>query len=280
MTPKNMATDDPIQKGKVCLVTGAGSVSGSPDPELVGNGRACAIAYAGAGASVLAVDIDPAAAGDTQKMIQAAGGCCDIFQADVSRAEDCRQMAAYCLDRFGRIDVLHNNVGIVPSKPGGILEADPGDWDRVMQVNLTSLFHTSRAVVPQMLTQGNGCILTTSSVAAIRHASGRFFIYSVSKSAVNTLTKCLAVELAPKGIRVNCIMPGLLDTPTIYKELLPDFDGNEHRMRRERSQRVPLQRMGTAWDVARLALFLISDKADYITGQIIAVDGGLSAMAG
>ena len=267
-------------KGRVAIITGAGTVSSPVGYEPVGNGRAAAIAYAAEGARVMAVDIDESAANETRKQIEATGGVCSVFHANVAIADDCRSMVKETVRLYGRVDVLHNNVGIVPRNPNGILEADEEDWDLLMNVNLKSIFHTSRAIIPAMVTQGQGVILTVSSVAAVRHGDPKMFIYTVSKAAVNSLTQSLAVELAPKRIRVNCIMPGLIDSPVIYQTLLKFYDGDPERMRRERSQRIPMKRMGLPWDVARAAVFLASDEAQYITGQILAVDGGLWAMGG
>ena len=267
-------------KGRVAIVTGAGTANAPDAEESVGNGRAAAIAYAAQGARVMAVDIDGAAADETRRQIEEIGGVCSVFTANVAIAGDCRSMVEETRRIYGRIDILHNNVGIVARNRGGILEADEDDWDLLMNVNLKSIFHTSRAVVPIMVEGGQGVIITVSSIAAVRHGDPRMFIYTVSKAAVNSLTQSLAVELADKGIRVNCIMPGLIDSPVIYKELLPLYGGDPERMRRERGQRIPMKRMGRPWDVAGAAVFLASDEAGYITGQILAVDGGLWAMGG
>jgi NAD(P)-dependent dehydrogenase (short-subunit alcohol dehydrogenase family) len=263
-----------LLKGKVAIVTGAGSVPGALDRPPIGNGRAAAIIYAREGANVVAVDIDLESAEETKEMIQKEGGTCSVFQADVSLTQDCRSMAEQCLKTYDRIDILHNNVGIIPRKPGGILEAEEEDWDRVMNVNVKSIFSTCRAVVPTMIKQREGCIVNISSVAGVKHSTPYLFIYSVSKAAVNKLTQCLAFELADKGIRVNCIMPGMMDTPTIYKELTKLYDGDIERMRKERNERIPMKYMGEAWDVAYASLFLVSNQAKYITGQIIGVEGG------
>ena len=267
-------------KGKVAIVTGAGSVPGPSDREPVGNGKASAMVYASEGASVLAVDINAEAAEDTKRMIEEEGGTCSIFKADVSRAQDCQAMGDECLKTFGRIDILHNNVGIGARKPGGILEVDEEDWDLVMNVNVKSMFHTCRAVIPQMLKQGSGSIINISSVGSVLHAYPKLFIYTISKAAVNTFTCCLAFEMADKGIRVNCIMPGMIDSPIIYKEIMRLYDGDMERMRKDRNERVPMKIMGEPWDIACASLFLVSDEAKYITGQILSVDGGLLLTGG
>ncbi len=267
-------------KGKVAIVTGAGCLPNATDREPIGNGKAAAVLYAEEGARVVAADIRREAADETRKRIEAEGGVCSVFEADVSQARDCNAMAAYCLKTYGRIDILHNNVGIMPPKPGGLLELDEENWELVMNVNLKSIFNTSRAVIPQMLEQGGGCILNISSIAAVRAENPQTFIYTVSKAAVNALTRCMAVEFADKGIRVNCIMPGMIDSPTIYHSLPRFYDGDIEKMRKDRDKRIPMKRMGMPWDIARASLFLVSEEAAYITGQLLGVDGGLWAMAG
>jgi NAD(P)-dependent dehydrogenase (short-subunit alcohol dehydrogenase family) len=269
-----------VLKGKVAIVTGAGSVTGASDRPPIGNGKAAAIVYAKEGAAVMAVDMNAEAAEETKRMIDEDGGTCSIFQADVSRAKDCRAMAERCMKTYGQIDILHNNVGIGPPKPGGILEADEENWDFVMNVNLKSMFLTCQAVVPQMINQRSGSILNISSLGAVKNSYPKQFIYNIAKSGVNTLTKCLAFELADKGIRVNCIMPGMIDSPTIYQETIKIYSGDTEKMRRDRVQRIPMKRMGEPWDIAYASLFLVSDQAKYITGQTIAVDGGLMLTGG
>ncbi len=267
-------------RGKVAIVTGAGSVPGPPDRPPIGNGKATAMILAREGAAVLAVDIRLDAAEETRRVIEAEGGTCSVFQADISRSQDCQAIAEKCLKLYGRIDILHNNVGIGPRRACGILEADERDWDHVMNVNLKGLFHTCRAVLPQMVKQGNGSILNISSTAAVCHGYPKLFIYSVSKAAVNSFTRCVATEFAGHGIRVNCIMPGNIDSPAIYKEILPLYNGDIERMRKDRNERVPMKHMGEPWDVAHASLFLVSDEAKYITGQVLAIDGGLLLKAG
>ena len=267
-------------KEKVAIVTGAGCLSAPKDREPIGNGKATAILYAREGAYVLAVDMSGDAAEETKRIIEAEGGVCSAFSADVSQARDCQAMSEYCLSVHGRIDILHNNVGIMPPKPGGILDLDEENWDLVMNVNLKSIFHACRAVIPSMLKQGAGCIINTSSVASVQHGHSKTFVYTVSKAAVNSLTRCLAIEFADKGIRVNGIMPGMIDSPTIYHFLPRYYDGDIDRMRKDRDERVPMKRMGVPWDIARASLFLVSDEAAYITGQILGIDGGLCALSG
>jgi NAD(P)-dependent dehydrogenase (short-subunit alcohol dehydrogenase family) len=257
-------------KGKVAIVTGAGSTPG----EGIGNGKATAVVYAREGASVMLVDLRVDAAKETKEMIEKEGGKCFVFQADVSQSQDCKSMAAECVETYGKIDILHNNVGIGQRPYGGPLDVEEATWDRVINVNLKSMFLTSRAVLPQMLKHGKGVILNISSVAASIHVSPHL-VYGVSKAGVNTLTRYFAVHYAEKGIRVNAIMPGLMDTPMIEAQKII-YGGDIAKMKKTRNERPPMKRMGEAWDVAYASLFLVSDEAKYITGQVLAVDGGLT----
>ena len=258
-------------KGKVAIVTGAGSSPG----EGIGNGKATAVVYAREGAKVMLVDIRAEAAEETRQMIAREGGTSFVFQANVAEEKDCRDMVGECVKTYGRVDILHNNVGVGQRPYGGILVVDEAAWDRVIDTDLKSMFFTCRAAIPQMLKQERGVILNISSVAAVQNGP-TYFVYSVAKAGVNTLTRCLAIEYADKNIRVNCIMPGLMDTPMIdgQKGL---YGGDVERMKKERAARAPMKRMGEGWDIAHAALFLVSDEAKYITGQVLAVDGGLTA---
>lgn len=257
-------------KGKVAIVTGAGSSPG----EGIGNGKAAAVVYAREGAAVMLVDLRAEAAEETKQMIDKEGGKSFVFSADVTNFKSCQAMVEQCLKTYGQVDILHNNVGIGQSKYGGPPDVEEADWDRVIDTNTKSMFLTCRAVLPQMLRQGRGAILNISSIAAIR-VPYPYFIYIVSKAGVNALTRSLAVEYADKGIRVNAIMPGLIDTPLITP-LKVLYGGDMERMKRERAAIVPMKRMGEGWDIAYAALFLVSDEAKYITGQVLAVDGGLT----
>jgi len=257
-------------QGKVAIVTGAGSTPG----EGIGNGKATAVVYAREGASVMLVDLRSEAAEETKRMIDKEGGKSFIFQGNVVEAESCRAMVDKCLQVYGRIDILHNNVGVLQKVWGGPLNVDEADWDRVININLKSMFLTCQAVLPQMLKQGRGTILNISSTAAVRFRPGVHFVYSVSKAGVNALTRSIAVEYADKGIRVNAIMPGFMDTPMVQGQKVL-FGEDREKMRKARAERVPMKQMGEAWDIAHAALFLVSDEAKYITGQVLAVDGGV-----
>jgi NAD(P)-dependent dehydrogenase (short-subunit alcohol dehydrogenase family) len=247
--------------GKVAVVTGGGSRAAG-----IGTGRAAAILFARHGARVLVVDRDEAAANATVDMIAEEGGEAVAVAADLTVEEDCTAMAAAAVGRWGRIDVLDNNVGI--EGPGTILDATSEDWDRVMAVNVRTIVQASRAVVPVMATGGGGSIVNLSSISALRPRG--LTPYTAAKGAVIALTRAMAIDHAAAGIRVNCIAPGPIYTPMVYA------DGMADEVRERRRAASPLGVEGTGWDVGYAALFLVSDEARYITGTVLPVDGGVS----
>lgn len=256
-------------KGKVAIVTGAGSVLPG-----MGNGKATAIVFAREGAKVMAVDYNLAAAEETKQIIEKEGGICVTFKADVSKASHCQSMVAKCLQTFGRIDILHNNVGI--GHWGGAVDTTEEDWDKLMAVNVKSMFLTCKYVLPHLEKQGSGSITNIASIAAIR--SGLPTIaYATSKAAVIALTREVAMQYAAKGIRANVILPGLMKTPQAeYYNKDAWAGGDIEEMWRRRDRMSPTGKQGEAWDVAYAALFLNSDEAKYITGTTLLVDGGLT----
>jgi NAD(P)-dependent dehydrogenase (short-subunit alcohol dehydrogenase family) len=257
--------------GKVALVTGAGS-SGPG----WGNGKATAVLFAREGAKVFLVDVNQDAVAETRAIIESEGGIARAWRADVSQAEEVAALVAACVETFGRIDVLHNNVGI--SVLGGPVETDEADWDRVFQINLKSVFLTCKYVLPIMVAQGGGSIVNISSVASIRWGGVAYLAYSASKAALNQLTKCVGLEYARKGIRCNCILPGLMDTPMPRMQLMEAFaaKGGLEEMLRVRDAISPTGKQGEPWDVAYAALFLASDESKYVNATELVVDGGLS----
>ena len=254
---------------KVVLVTGAGS-SGPG----WGNGKAAATLYAREGAAVFAVDRRIEAAEETAALIADEGGQCRSHAADVSRSDEVAAMVAACLAIYGRLDVLHNNVGI--AEIGGPVEASEESWDRVIAVNQTSVFLTCKHALPHMVAQGRGAIVNISSVAAIRWVGFPYAAYTASKAAVVALTQNVAIQYAAHGIRANCILPGLMDTPMIREPLVAAYGGDLDTMIETRHRQTPTGRMGEGWDTAYAALFLASDEARYITGAQLVVDGGLT----
>jgi NAD(P)-dependent dehydrogenase (short-subunit alcohol dehydrogenase family) len=256
-------------KGKVVIVTGAGaSASGW------GNGKAAAVLYAREGAKVLAVDHRLEAAAETQAVIHAEGGQCIAFKADVSQDAEVERMAGECAQHFGRIDVLHNNVGIV--EVGGPIETSQESWNRVIAVNQTSIFLTCKHTLPYMVKQRAGAIVNIASVAAIRWVGFPYLAYSASKAAMLAMTSNIAVQYAAHGIRANCVLPGLMNTPLIREPLKETYGGDIGSMIEQRDKLSPTGKMGDAWDTAYAALFLACDEARYITGAHLTVDGGLS----
>ena len=255
---------------RVALITGIGAAGPG-----WGNGKATAVLFAREGARVFGVDINLPAAEETRHIIAGEGGRCEIARADVGRRADVQAMVGGCLKAFGRIDILVNNVGIVV--PGGAVEQDEEVWDRVVTVNLKSMFLTCKHVLPHMERQGRGAIVNVSSVAAIRWAGIPYISYSSTKAGVLGLSRTVALQYAGKNIRCNTILPGLMDTPMFVEPLKEAYAGGDiEKMKAIRSQQCPMGHMGDAWDVAHAALFLASDEAKYITGAELVVDGGIS----
>ena len=257
-------------KNKIAIVTGAGS-SGPG----WGNGKATAVLFAREGAKVFAVDLNLAAVKETKGIIDQEGGECEVHQVDVSKSEDVRTMIDSCIELYGRIDILHNNVGIL--EVGGAVKASEESWDRVVAVNLTSQFLTCKYVLPHMEKQGGGVIINISSIAGIRYTGVPYVSYSATKAGILGLTQSIALEYASKNIRANTILPGLMNTPMIVEPLKEVYaEGDVEKMIKIRNEQCPMKKMGDAWDVAFAALFLASDEAKYITGAQLVVDGGLT----
>jgi NAD(P)-dependent dehydrogenase (short-subunit alcohol dehydrogenase family) len=256
---------------KVAIVTGAGS-SGPG----WGNGKAISVLFAREGAKVFAVDLRPEAVEETRGLIAAEGGECVSSAADVSKSGEVKAFIQRCLEMYGRIDILLNNVGILAV--GGPEEISEELWDWHLAVNVRSMFLTCKYVLPIMVRQGQpGAIVNISSIASIRYTGYPSVVYNASKGAVNQLTQNIAIQYARKGIRANCVLPGLMNTPMIREPLKNAYGpGGVEAMVRERDALVPLGKMGEAWDVAYASLFLASDEAKYITGALLVVDGGLT----
>jgi NAD(P)-dependent dehydrogenase (short-subunit alcohol dehydrogenase family) len=255
---------------KVVIVTGAGS-SGAG----WGNGKAAAVLFAREGAKVFAVDLRPEAVLETKSIIEREGGDCISCVADVSSGQQVKALVEDCLEAYGRIDVLHNNVGILAV--GGPEDISEKVWDRLTAVNLKSMFLTCKYALPTMVKQGHGAIVNISSIASIRYTGYPSVAYNATKGAVNQLTQNIAVQYAAKGVRANCVLPGLMNTPMIQQPLKNSYGpGGVEEMIRRRDEVVPMGKMGDAWDVAYASLFLASDEAKYITGALLIVDGGLT----
>ena len=253
-----MAERKPRLEGKVAIVTGAGSRGPG-----VGNGKATAVTFAREGAKVLLVDMHPDRMDETLDMIKAEGGEASIFAADVTKPEDCKALVAAAVERYGKLDILHNNVGI--DSTGTVVDIDIDEWDRVMSINLRSMVLTSKYAIPEMIKAGGGAINNISSVASLRPRN--MDAYSTSKGGVIALTQAMASSHASDHVRANCIVPGMVYTPMVAEILTPE-------LREQRKLSTPLQTEGTAWDIANAALFLASDEARWITGVVLPVDGG------
>lgn len=256
--------------GKTAIITGAGSIG-----EGWGNGKATAVLFAREGARIFAVDINLSAAEETRDIITGEGGVCEAYQADVTRSGQVEAMVEACLARFGRIDILLNNVGIV--EVGGPVELSEQSWDRIMSVNVKSVFLTCKHCLPVMEKQGGGAVVNVSSIASLRFTGYPSCAYNASKGAVNQLTQNVAVQYAARGIRANCVLPGLINTPMIVEPLKKQYaDGDVEKMIEVRDAQCPTGKMGVAWDVAHASLFLASDESRYVTGMNLVVDGGIT----
>ncbi len=266
--------------GKVAIVTGAGQ---QPGPNI-GNGRATAILFAREGARVLLLDREQAAAEETAREIESAGGEAAVMAGDVSVEDDCRAAVVSCTERFGTLDIVHHNVGI--ARGDNWCEAiELERWERVMRVNAGGALLIAKVALPVMRERGSGVITNVSSIASLvagtTPMSNPPAAYKMSKAAMNALTISLAQSYAAHGIRVNAILPGLIDTPMGVDSVARALGVSREDYAAKRDQSVPLKGgMGSAWDIARAALFLASDEARFITGVLLAVDGGQSARVG
>lgn len=258
-------------KNKVALVLGAGSVG-----EGIGNGRAIATVFAREGARVIGVDLKLAAAEETARLIAAEGREMVALAGDVTREEDIARMVQETLAKHGRIDVLVNNVG--GSIPGGPEEITPEAWHAQFHHNLHYVHLSTRAVAPIMVKQGGGAIVNISSIAGLRHLGNELAAYAAAKAGLQHFSRVVAVRYAPRNVRVNTVIPGLMFTPLVTTRLAQQQAGGDAQaLIARRHARPPLGRMGDAWDVAYAVLYLASDEAKYVTGAEIVVDGGLTA---
>ena len=256
---------------KVAIVFGAGSVG-----EGWGNGKATATLFAREGARVVCVDINRVASEETVGIIAGEGGTAIAATCDVTNSDQVRALVDTVVAEHGRVDVLHNNVGYATM--GGPIELDEAAWHRTFDLNVTSCFLTCKHVLPHMLRQGGGAIVNLSSIAAVRYTGYPYAAYYAAKAAVNNFTMGLALQYAAQNIRVNAIMPGLMNTPLIYQQISGQY-ADAAAMVAARDAACPTGKMGTAWDIAKAALFLASDDSAYITGISLPVDGGLSCRA-
>jgi len=254
-------------KGKVALVIGAGSIGDVPS-----NGSATAVLFAREGATVLCADISEPAAARTASEIAGLGGVASIFVADAAETAHMDAAVAACVERYGRIDVLHYNVGIEAF--GELVEVTDESWDRVFDINLKGAMAAARAAVPHMIEQGGGSIINISSIASLRWSPMQFLSYNVSKAALNRMTRVIARQYASHKVRCNVILPGLIDSP--HAAALTKTEAERMQAKKARDARCPMGHQGTPQDIAMAALFLASDESRYVTGLEMVVDGGIT----
>lgn len=274
-----MATDR--LKGRTALVIGAGS--GHPDApgwsqgkmtaDSWSVGKATAVLYARAGAVVTCVDKNLEAAQATAAIIRAEGGQAHALACDATRLDEVEAMVRAYLQRTDRVDILHNNIGVLDL--GGPVETTEESFDRVMAANIKTMFLTCKAVLPIMERQGKGAIINISSIASLRYLALPWIGYNASKGAVNAFTMGIAGQYASRNIRCNAIAPGLLSTPMVH-EPYRKTHGDVEAIMRSRDAAVPMGKQPEAWDVGHAAVFLASDEARFITGQVLVIDGGSS----
>jgi NAD(P)-dependent dehydrogenase (short-subunit alcohol dehydrogenase family) len=246
---------------KVSIITGAGS----------GMGRVAALRFAAEGSSVVVADRDAAAAGETVRQVQAAGGRAMAVTVDVSVEADARSMVDLAVEKYGRLDVLYNNAGIMPEADHSVIDTPVEAWDQVMAVNVRGVFLACKYAIPRMVERHSGSIINVSSFVAILGCSVPQDAYTASKGAVLALTRSLAVQFAPHGVRTNAILPGPVETPLLMDWLLKDEAAKKLRLARN-----PTGRFGKPDEVVALAVYLASDESAWTNGASLVIDGGIS----
>jgi len=273
---------------QVALIVGGGQIPG----ETIGNGRATALTFAGEGAKIVVADIDKDLAKETVKLIHNQGNEAFAIQGDISKEADCARFVSETIDAYGKLNILQNNVGIGPGDSGPNKISAEG-WRHILDVNLTGMFLIIKHVLPIMQKQRSGVITNISSTISIaantsvrdssndKNDGEGQAAYRVSKVGVNSLTESFALSQARYGIRINAILPGLMETPNAIESAMKSNKITKEELRRMRDKQVPLLgKQGSAWDVANASLFLASNEARFITGVLLPVDGGLNLKRG
>jgi len=246
---------------KVCIITGAGS----------GMGRTAALMFAAEGAKIVVAELSEPAGSETVHLVREAGGEATFVKVDVSNEADAKAMVDHAVATFGRVDVLYNNAGIMPEADHSVIDTDVGTWDRVMAVNVRGVFLGCKYAIPQMLAQGSGSIIIISSFVALLGCSVPQDAYTASKGALLALTRSLAVQFGPKGIRTNAICPGPIETPLLMDWLVKDEEAKRIRLARN-----PTGRFGKPEEIVYMAMYLASDESRWTNGAQLVVDGGIT----
>lgn len=249
-------------KDKVCIITGAGS----------GMGRVACEMFAREGARVAAFEVNPTSGEETAASIRAAGGDCTFFPCNVAEEASVRSAVAETVARYGGVDVLYNNAGIMPAADHSVLDTSVEVWDQVMAVNVRSIFLTCKYAIPEMQKRGKGSIINIASFVALVGCSVPQDAYTASKGAVISLTKSLAIQFRPQGIRSNAICPGPIETPLLTEWLLKDEAARNLRLGRQ-----PAGRFGKPEDIVNAALYLAADESDWTNGAVMVIDGGITS---
>ncbi|OGS41583.1 MAG: short-chain dehydrogenase [Elusimicrobia bacterium RIFOXYD12_FULL_66_9] len=248
--------------GKVCLVTGAGS----------GMGRAAVVRFAREGACVVAADVDLAAVKESVALAETAGGKALAVRMDVSKEDEVRAGIQAGVKAFGKIDVLYNNAGIFPAADHSVVDTDEAVWDKVFAVNVKGIYLVCKHGIPELIAAGGGSVINVASFVALVGCSVPQDAYTASKGAVLALTKSLAVQFGPKGVRANAICPGPIETPLLSAWLF-----KEPAEKAKRLNRIPMGRFGKSEDIVNMALFLASDESSWTNGAALVVDGGITS---
>jgi NAD(P)-dependent dehydrogenase (short-subunit alcohol dehydrogenase family) len=246
---------------KVCVITGAGS----------GMGQTAALMFAKEGAKVAVFEISEQAGLQTVERVQAAGGEASLFVCNVADEESVKAAVGQSIERYGNIDVLYNNAGIMPAEDHSVLDTPVEVWDKVMAVNVRGIFLMCKHVIPEMMKQGKGSIINIASFVAFMGCSVPQDAYTASKGAVVSLTRSLAIQFRPNGIRCNAICPGPIETPLLTEWLVKDEEAKRIRLSRQ-----PSGRFGKPEDIVHCAVYLASEESDWTNGAILQVDGGIT----
>lgn len=262
---------------KVALLCGAGHTPAPPEATIdgqpvLGNGCAIALLFAREGAKVVVLDVDREAAERTVALLAAEGFSAGVRHTDVTDSAALKRAVDSVVDDYGRLDILQNNVGITAM--GGPVEESEESWRHILETNLSGVFYACKHALPHMVRQKSGAIVNTSSIAAIRYTGYPYSSYYASKAGLNHFTESVALQYAAQGIRANVVMPGLMHTPLIYRQISGQYK-DPADMVAARDRMSPTGRMGTAWDIAHATLFLASDESRYVNGVCLPVDGGL-----